>query len=105
MKKTSGHRFNMMVMRKELLDKYCEWLFEILFTLESMLDISTYSKYDQRVFGFVGERLLDVWLETNQLQYRSIPYVFLESQNWITKGCRFISRRIKRGKQGYMQHG
>lgn len=89
----------MMVMKRGLLDQYCQWLFDILFTLESMLDTSAYSKNDQRVFGFIGERLLDVWLKTNQLQYRDIPYVFLESQNWITKGIRFISSKIKHGKQ------
>ncbi len=95
MKKRSGHRFNMMIMKKYLLNQYCKWLFDILFTLESKLDITAYNKNDQRVFGFVGERLLDVWLETNQYQYKSIPYVFLENQNWLIKGTRFIQRKLK----------
>ncbi len=95
MKKRSGHRFNMMIMKKDLLDQYCEWLFDILFTLEEKLDISAYSKNNQRVFGFVGERLLDVWMETNQYPYKNIPYVFLENQNWIKKGIRFLRRKIK----------
>lgn len=95
MEKRSGHRFNMMVMKKELLDQYCAWLFDILAGLEEVLDISAYSKNDQRVFGFVGERLLDVWLETGDYRYRNIPYVFLENQNWLQKGFRFISRKMK----------
>lgn len=96
MQKRSGHRFNMFVMKKTLLDDYCTWLFDILFELEKRLDISSYSKNDQRVFGFVGERLLDVWLQTKGLHYKELPYVFLENQNWIIKGGKFLMRKARR---------
>lgn len=96
MKSTTGHRFNMFIMKKELSDAYCAWLFDILFELEKRLDISEYSKNDQRVFGFVSERLLDVWLETNGIKYKNIPYIFLEKENWITKGVNFILRKMNR---------
>lgn len=94
MKKTTGHRFNMFIMKKELADRYCEWLFDVLFELEKRLDISGYSSNDQRVFGFVSERLLDVWLVTNNIQYKDVPYMFLEKQNWIIKGANFILRKM-----------
>lgn len=94
MKKTIGHRFNMFVMKKELFDQYCEWLFDILFELESRLDISTYNKNDSRVFGFVSERLLDVWIETNNHTYKDTSYVFMENQNWFVKGGNFIKRKL-----------
>ena len=96
MKKTTGHRFNMFIMKKNLADAYCTWLFDILFELEKRLDISEYSKNDQRVFGFVSERLLDVWLETNGIKGKDIPYIFLEKENWLTKGVNFILRKLKR---------
>ena len=94
MKRTTGHRFNMFIMKKELADAYCTWLFDVLFELEKRLDISTYSANDKRVFGFVSERLLDVWLETNSIKYQDIPYIFLEKQNWITKGLNFLLRKL-----------
>lgn len=94
MKKTTGHRFNMFVMKKELFDQYCEWLFDVLFELENRLDISTYNKNDSRVFGFVSERLLDVWIETNNYTYKDTSYVFMESQNWLLKGGNFIKRKL-----------
>ena len=97
MKSTSGHRFNMFIMKKEVFDKYCTWLFDILFDLEKRLDISAYSAYDARVFGFVGERLLDVWIMTNKANYKDIPYVFMEDQNWFKKGSAFLKRKFKHG--------
>ena len=96
MKRTSGHRFNMFVMRSDILGEYCSWLFEILFTLEQRIDISTYTANDQRVFGFVGERLLDVWLEQNEIRSKDIPYVFMEKQNWVKKGSDFMRRKLLR---------
>ena len=99
MKSTSGHRFNMFVMKKYVFDKYCTWLFDVLFELENRLDISEYSNYDARVYGFVGERLLDVWMMTNMVNSKDIPYVFMEKQNWFVKGGNFIKRKIKGEKR------
>lgn len=94
MKKTDGHRFNMFLMKRELSDAYCAWLFDILFELERRLDISSYDANDQRVFGFVSERLLDVWLLKNNVKCREMPYIFLEKQNWITKIANFLKRKM-----------
>lgn len=95
MKRTKGHRFNMFIMRRDKFDKYCFWLFDVLFELEKRLDISNYSGNDSRVFGFVSERLLDVWLETHQILYKEIPFVFMEHQNWLIKGGNFLKRKLK----------
>ena len=94
MKRTTGHRFNMFVMKRDKFDAYCQWLFDVLFELEKRLDISSYNKNDSRVFGFVSERLLDVWIETNHIAYRNTGYVFMESQNWFVKGGNFIQRKV-----------
>ncbi len=94
MSSTSGHRFNMFVMKKPLLDAYCEWLFDILFEIERRIDISSYNAYNSRVFGFISERLLDVWLETNGVKYVEQRVLFLESQNWFSKIYNFIKRKV-----------
>ena len=96
MKRTIGHRFNMFIMKRKCLDAYCSWLFDILFELEKRLDISSYSANDKRVFGFVSERLLDVWLDANKIKSKDIPYIFLEKENWITKGVNFVLRKMNR---------
>ena len=94
MKRRSCHIFNMFIMKKDLFDDYCRWLFDILFELEKRLDISSYNDNDSRVFGFVSERLLDVWLNTNRIRYKEIPYVFMEDQNWLKKGTDFLKRKF-----------
>lgn len=98
MDKTYGHRFNMFVMRWDYFDCYCTWLFSILFELEKRLDISEYSSYDQRVFGFVAERLMDVWIETERVPYTELPVVFTDKQNLLKKGSTFLLRKLRGGK-------
>ena len=67
---------------------------DILFELEKRLDISSYSKNDARVFGFVSERLLDVWVETKGCKYCEMPVIFMEKQNWWVKGTNFLKRKF-----------
>lgn len=91
----SGHICNMFIMRQELVNDYCTWLFDILFEAEKRLDISLYSDKDKRVFGYLGERLLDVWIRKNSLRYMEVPMITLENQHWIRKGVEFVKRKIK----------
>lgn len=97
MNRRSCHIFNMFIMRYDLFCAYSDWLFCILFELESRLDISSYSAYDSRVFGFVAERLLNVWIEKNNILYKELPYVFMEKQNWVKKAFAFLKRKLSAG--------
>lgn len=54
--------YNMFYTSKENMDEYCEWLFNILFEVEKHSDLSGYDDYQRRLFGFLGERLFNVWL-------------------------------------------
>ena len=94
MNRTWAHMFNMFVMRQDLFLQYCQWLFNILFELEKRLDLSEFDAYNSRVFGFVSERLLDVWLEKQQIPYYEKNVSFMEPQNWIKKGGLFLKRKV-----------
>lgn len=95
MNQTSAHMFNMMIMKRDKFDAYCQWLFDILFEVEKRIDISNYDPYEARVFGFISELLLDVWIEKNHYSYIEKPVMFMEKQNWFKKGGDFLMRKIK----------
>ena len=98
MNRTKAHRFNMMIMKREIFDDYCTWLFDILSELENRLDISAYSDYNKRIYGFISERLLDVFLEANRISYKELPVMFMEQEHWIKKGTAFLKRKFIRKK-------
>ena len=66
--------YNMFAMQKTLFNKYCEFIFPVLFDLKKELDISKYDAYQKRIFGFLAERLLNVFVEKENLNvcYRKI---------------------------------
>lgn len=99
-KRTWTHIYNMFIMKWDVFDGYCSWMFPILFEIEKSVDISTYSDYDKRVFGFLTERMLDIYLEANGIVYRDIPVMFMENQNWLKKGGAFLKRKFFPRKEG-----
>ncbi len=58
---------NMLICKKKIFDEYHNWLFSILFELEKITDISDYNDYQKRIYGFLSERLLYVWVKHNKL--------------------------------------
>ena len=53
---------NMIITKKEIYDEYCAWLFDLLFEAEKRIDIREYDDYQKRVFGFLAERLVRVFM-------------------------------------------
>jgi len=80
-----GYCFNMFISNKEIIDEYCEWLFPILFELEKEVDISRYDSYNKRMFGFLSERLFNVWLHHNKLTIKEYPFYMTEKPNILKR--------------------
>lgn len=70
--------FNMMFCRAELFDQYAQWLFSILFELETKVDMSILNNYQKRLYGFLAERLLNVWISKKQLKCKCLPVIQTE---------------------------
>ena len=97
MKKTEGHMFNMFIMKKNLADQYCTWLFTVLAELEKVIDLSTdYHPARRRMLGYLAEFMLDIWVEKNGIQFKEVNTIFLEKQNEIKKIYKFIIRKFRK---------
>ena len=70
---------NMMICRKNVFDVYCQWLFDILDEVEKRIDVSHYDTYQKRVYGFLGERLLRVWLVNHTFHIKELVINFCDT--------------------------
>lgn len=96
----SAHMYNMFIMKKDKLDEYCTWLFDILFELEKRVDNSKYDSFHARFYGRVSELLLDVWLNTKEYSYKEIKVISMEKVNWWKKGTSFLKAKFLGKKYG-----
>lgn len=77
---TSCYVGNLFAAPKALFNAYCKWLFSIFSVLETRIDVSDYDDYHKRVFGFLSEQLLIVWVKYNQLSYYEAPVGLLQEK-------------------------
>lgn len=78
----SASFFNMFYTSYTNMNDYCEWLFDILFEVENRVDISHYDNYQKRLFGFLAERLLNVWLEYSEA---NVAYLAVFNSDHMTR--------------------
>lgn len=69
---------NMFVMPQQHLDKFLSWWFTVLFAFEKQTDLKNYTGYQKRIAGFLGERLLTVWFQHNQLKVMELPVIYFK---------------------------
>lgn len=105
MKRTWGYMFNMMILKADLMDDYCKWLFNILFQVADQVDTSQLSDFDSRFCGRISEILFDVWLEkkvedetVKKNEIKELPY--MEQVNWTFKIKSFLSAKFLKKKYG-----
>lgn len=68
--------YNMFLMNWHDFDAYCSWLFPVLRSVEERIDISAYNSIQKRIFGYMSERLLNVWLLANAKKVRKVPVIW-----------------------------
>ena len=80
---------NMCIMKKKHLEDYCKWIFKILSYIEAHHDMSKEDEYRSRLFGFLSERLIWVWVKHN------IPNDRIKEVRVVRTDVRTISQLIK----------
>lgn len=99
--RTWGYMFNMMVLRKDLLDEYCTWIFDILFELTKRLQKEGQTGFEARFPGRVSERLFNVWLtykidngEIKKNEIKEIPFMYMEKISKFKKATTFLKAKF-----------
>lgn len=98
---------NMMVAKKALFDAYCEWLFTILFELQKRIDLAFEDDYHRRVFGFISEFLLYVWVTANQYRAYECRVAIIgekkETSEVTARMAEFFDKRDAAGAKTYFE--
>lgn len=90
MKNNWSYLTNMMITTSEQWNLYCEWLFNILFEVEKRTDLKGYTKEEARIYGYMSERLLSVWILHNKFKVKEFRTVNIEEE----KNLKYILREI-----------
>ncbi len=99
---------NIMVTSKQLFDEYASWLFDIFEEVQKRIDIRSYDDYHKRVFGFISEFLLMVWVTTKKLKAHECM-VGMSEEKHETKEMRtriaefFMNKDIQGAKSYFME--
>ena len=90
--------YNMMVMRWSDFDRYCTWLFDILFEARNKINIDNYSPVQGRIWGYMSERLLSVWLLHNHKKIKLQPVYWItddvEQHSFLNRWQRYIRNSL-----------
>lgn len=86
---------NLLITKREIFNAYSAWLFDILFEVEKRIKISPYP-YQQRVFGFMSERLLDVYCYHHRLKTKRYPVLFINEGEEQPKNKTLLAFQFKR---------
>lgn len=77
-------------MKYDIFVDYCEFLFNVLFLVENRLGNK------ERIYGYIGERLLDVYLYKKNYKYIEVNVINTERINWPKKVLMFLRRKYEK---------
>ena len=101
MARRSGHMCNMFIMRRDLFDSYCAWLFGVMDVLNGLIDGTR-----ARILGYFAEHMLDIWMTRNGVDdYLEVDSVFLDRENEVRKRVGYLFRLVgaKKASERFVQ--
>lgn len=87
---------NIVVMRRDIFIKYCDFIFSVLNEVEKKIDVSEYNYYQKRVFGFLAERLSNVFVENlknKEIAIYHAPMVYVGDKD-ISFNSQFVQKCV-----------
>lgn len=71
---------NMFIMKWTDFDEFCSWVFDILNRVEKATDISNYNIVQKRIYGYMAERLFNVWLVAEKKKLIRKPLLYIDDR-------------------------
>jgi len=94
--------FNMFIMKYHIFQIYMDFVFDLLNELESKITLPPNNNYQCRVFGFIAERLLTIFLDMIQHNQFNISNLsILEMQTLFVKNIEPINLKLDYNKGLY----
>ena len=86
---------NMFIMSAEIFNDYCNWLFSILSQIEPSINLveEGYTLSESRIYGYLGEILLNVYVKSKSLRVKQKGVVNID-QPFIIRLKKFIKEII-----------
>lgn len=85
--------YNMFLTKYNIFEEYSRWIFDVLFKLEGKISISNYPA-QARVFGYISERLLNVYVHKCGLRVKYLPVIKI-SGDANESIVRYLGRKIR----------
>ncbi len=78
LKNNTMYANNMFILPSAHFQNFAEWWFSVLFEFEKRVDLEQYQGYQQRVIGFIAERLLTTWFLHHNLRIKELPVIYFK---------------------------
>jgi hypothetical protein len=70
---------NMFIMRSADFEQLVNWLFSILETFETRVNLAEYHDYQERIMGFLSERLITTWIiHHTEYRIKTLPLIYMK---------------------------
>lgn len=95
--------YNMMIAPRRIFDSYCEWIFDVLGRIEKRCDISGYDKQHKRLYGYLSEVLLNVYVRRNRLKVQYVKTVYMDETASPKERFSFYCKRALSGIHDFLR--
>lgn len=79
----------MFIARRDFVNNYCSWLFDVLAKIEARTNLEGYDTNHARIFGYLAETLLNIYVYNNNLKVKYFCRAFI-----VDKNINSITKRI-----------
>ncbi len=87
-----NYLFNMFIMKRELFNECCGYVFDVLFELEKRISLSYRNSNQLRVFGYISEILIAAFIEKAKADGRIVKHLPLIYETELSEGMDYLSK-------------